>query len=716
MCFWNLVREVLRFHGVSKRDRGKSKKDSGYTRHALTAKYKGGPKAHRTSCSFEQVLKKAFEWTTTEEIAFTQLKEYLASPPLPSRTQDGENLFLYLAVSPQAVNTVLVREEQGTQLPVYYTSRALRGAELRYPRAKKIAFAMVIAARRLRPYFQAHPIKLLMDQPLRRILHSPETSGRLIQWSIELGEFDIEYKPRIAIKVDGSITKDASGAGLILTSPKGQRLSYALRFEFKTTNNEAEYEAQVVGLELASAVGASHVLAKSDLQLVVGQVLREYTVKEEIMQKYVDKVKAQVAKLQSFNIVRIPREENNEADYLAKLAMAKEDAIPRNTPVRYLELPSIVSPDIQVQAINYSDSWTGPIVDYITNGTLPGDKVKARQLKIRVAKYLMMGDVLYRRSFSLPYLRCLTTTESLQAMEEVHQGICGDHQGGRMLAYKLLRLRYYWPSMQKDCNSLVQKCEKCQRFANIIHGSPTVLTPMKGPWPFAQWGLDLIGPLPMAAGQVQYAIIDVDYFIKWVEVKALATITAEGIHVHYASKAHPKANGQVEVTNRTIKKGIKKRLREAKGTWPDELYNVLWAYRTTPQTATGETPYSLAFGAEAVVPIEVELLNYRTTSIDHQENQKDLRAELDLLEETRETTMAKIAVYQQRMVKYHEAQVRPRSFRTGDLVLRKLDPTGKKVGYQVLHHVKAGAYRFATLRGKELPNSWNAEHLKKYYK
>ncbi|KAF7112289.1 hypothetical protein RHSIM_RhsimUnG0243900 [Rhododendron simsii] len=182
-----------------------------------------------------------------------------------------------------------------------------------------------------------------------------------------------EPKPWV-LQVDGSTTKDASGACLILTSPKGQCLSYALRFEFKTTNNEAEYEALVVGLELASAVGASHVLAKSDSQLVVGQVLGEYTIKEEVMQRYVDRVKAQVAKLQSFNNVRILREENNEADYLAKLATAKEDAIPQNTPIRYLESPSIFSSYIQVQAINYSDSWTGPIVDYITNGTLPEDK------------------------------------------------------------------------------------------------------------------------------------------------------------------------------------------------------------------------------------------------------------------------------------------------------------------------------------------------------
>jgi hypothetical protein len=111
-------------------------------------------------------LKKAFEWTATEETAFNQLKEYLTSPPLLSRTRDEEDLFIYLAVSPHAISAVLLREEQGMQLPVYYISRALRGAELRYPKAEKIAFAMVVAARRLRPYFQAHPIKVLTDQPL----------------------------------------------------------------------------------------------------------------------------------------------------------------------------------------------------------------------------------------------------------------------------------------------------------------------------------------------------------------------------------------------------------------------------------------------------------------------------------------------------------------------------------------------------------------------
>ncbi|KAG5544401.1 hypothetical protein RHGRI_016977 [Rhododendron griersonianum] len=261
---------------------------------------------------------------------------------------------------------------------------------------------MVIAARRLRPYFQAHSIKVLTDQPLRRILHCPETSGRLIQWSIELGEFDIEYKPRIAIK------------------------------------------AQVLADFLAEyTYPEPEELPKEEPKPWILQVLGEYAMKEEVMQKYLDKVKAQVAKLQSFSIVRIPREENIEADYLSKLATAREGAIPPNAPLRYLELPCIFAMNVQVQAVDYSNSWIGPITDYIQNGTLPYDNVKARQLKIRAAKYLIMGDVPYRRSFSLPYLRCLIPPESTRAMEEVHQGICGDHQGGRMLSYKLLRLGYY---------------------------------------------------------------------------------------------------------------------------------------------------------------------------------------------------------------------------------------------------------------------------------
>ena len=111
-----------------------------------------------------------------------------------------------MVVSSATVSAALVREEDGIQKPVYFTSRALRGAEERYPQMEKLAFALVIAARRLKPYFQAHTIIVLTNKPLRKAMHSPEVAGRMALWAIELSEFDIQYRPRTTIK--GQVVAD----------------------------------------------------------------------------------------------------------------------------------------------------------------------------------------------------------------------------------------------------------------------------------------------------------------------------------------------------------------------------------------------------------------------------------------------------------------------------------------------------------------------------
>uniref|UniRef100_A0A2N9GJG2 Reverse transcriptase domain-containing protein n=1 Tax=Fagus sylvatica TaxID=28930 RepID=A0A2N9GJG2_FAGSY len=149
---------------------------------------------------FFKTLKKAFAWTDECQQVFEELKRYLTEPPLLSPSKQGEELYLYLAISPTAVSSALIREEDRRQLPIYYTSRALRGAEERYPPMEKLAFALVTAARKLRPYFQAHTIVLLTNHPLRKAMNKPDAAGRLIQWSIELSEFDIDYRPRLTIK------------------------------------------------------------------------------------------------------------------------------------------------------------------------------------------------------------------------------------------------------------------------------------------------------------------------------------------------------------------------------------------------------------------------------------------------------------------------------------------------------------------------------------
>ena len=126
---------------------------------------------------FFRTLKRSFEWTTECQQAFEELKAYLSSPPLLSPSQPGEELFLYLAVSPAAISAALFREEEKVQKLVYYASRALRGAEERYPPMEKLAFALVTAARKLKPYFQAHTINVLTDKPLRRAMSNPEVAG-----------------------------------------------------------------------------------------------------------------------------------------------------------------------------------------------------------------------------------------------------------------------------------------------------------------------------------------------------------------------------------------------------------------------------------------------------------------------------------------------------------------------------------------------------------
>uniref|UniRef100_A0A2N9FIS9 Uncharacterized protein n=1 Tax=Fagus sylvatica TaxID=28930 RepID=A0A2N9FIS9_FAGSY len=595
---------------------------------------------------FFKTLKKAFEWTDECQRAFEELKKYLTKPPLLSPSKQGEELYLYLAVSPTA-----------------------------------LAFALVTAARKLRPYFQAHTIVLLTNHLLRKAMNKPDAAGRLIQWSIELSEFDIDYRPRTAIKaqaladfiaeftskddeptedveqtskwtmnIDGSSTKDSGGIGVVLKSPEGDTIKQAVRLQYPTTNNEAEYEALLTGLEMAKALGATELDVLSDSQLVVGQVNGDYEAKEGRMQRYLHQARHQINQFRKVKLSRIPREQNTEADQLAKSASSTT----ADDRIKVVQQSSLQT--TEMNPVHTENSWMTPIISYLQRGTLPDNRHEARRLKVRASRFLMLQGTLYKRGFSLPYLRCLAPDEANYVMREIHEGVCGDHSGARALQRKIVRAGYYWPSMKADAYQFVQRCDKCQRFANHLHSPPAVLVPMTAPWPFAQWGLDIMGPFPIGRRQLKFLVVAIDYFTKWVEAEPLATITERniqnfvwkavicrfgiprvlvsdngkqfdnprfrqfsqelGIHNHYSSPGHPQANGQVEVTNRSLLKLIKTRLEGAKGLWPEELPSILWAYRTTVRIPTGETPFRMTFGSEAVVPVEIGLTTFRTSAYD----------------------------------------------------------------------------------------------------
>ena len=130
---------------------------------------------------FFKTLKKAFAWTEECEIAFQELKHYLSNPPLLSPSKEGEDLFLYLVVFVTAVSAALIREENQVQLSMYYVSQAFQGAEAQYPRIEKITFALIVASRKLRPYFQANPIIVMTDQPIKKARNKLEVAGRMVQ-------------------------------------------------------------------------------------------------------------------------------------------------------------------------------------------------------------------------------------------------------------------------------------------------------------------------------------------------------------------------------------------------------------------------------------------------------------------------------------------------------------------------------------------------------
>ncbi|KAK2997729.1 hypothetical protein RJ639_025983 [Escallonia herrerae] len=298
---------------------------------------------------------KNFALTDDCQTSFEELTTYLSSPTLLSKPFPGEDLFLYLSITRVAVSVVLVKEGDEVQKPIYYVSKVLQNVETRYPKIDKIALALITLARRLRPYFQSHSIIILTDQPLRKVLLSPEASGRLINGSIELGEFDIQYKPRTIIKaqalvdfivectlpedppqlvvsevtdpwnlyVDGSSAVGSSGAGIILISPEGFTIEYALRFGFQASNNKAECEALLAGIRLAHALRVDSLSVHSDSQLVVNHVLGDYEARDKRMAQYLELVKTSAVKFKNFTIHQIPRDQNTQADALSRLASAE---------------------------------------------------------------------------------------------------------------------------------------------------------------------------------------------------------------------------------------------------------------------------------------------------------------------------------------------------------------------------------------------------------
>nr|XP_025641263.1 uncharacterized protein LOC112736141 [Arachis hypogaea] len=736
---------------------------------------------------FQTISKnKKFHWTEEGEKAFSELKAILATPPVLQRPEIGDPLYLYLSVSNYAISSALILETGKTQQPVYFVSRVMQPTEQRYPKIEQLALALITTARRLRHYFQSHTIIVRTNHPLRQILTKPELAGRLTKWSIELSEFDIQFQTRPALKaqvltdfitemtphdhietwelhVDGASSREGSGAGMILKEGNKVVAEQALQFHFSASNNQAEYEALIAGLKLALSHKATNLTAHCDSLLVVQQIRGEFQVKDPLLEQYWLIAKDLISNFSSFTILHVHREQNVRADILSKLAATRAD-----TQTSTLSQHTLTKPSIEllcIENINHLHDWRKPFLEYICTGTLPRDELHPQQFKRKASFYTKISGELYRRGFSQPLLRCLDQNQAKEVMNEVHEGVCGNHIGGRALAAKIIRTGYYWPTIKRDCIAKVKTCDKCQKHEAISTKPAEVLHSMEVSWPFYRWGLDILGPFPTAPGQVKFLLVSIDYFSKWIEAQPLAKITAEkvrsfiwrniicrfgipkeiisdngrqftdnklglflknfNIQHRFSSVEHPQTNGQAEAANRVVLQAIKKKLDNAKGEWAELIPEVLWSYNTTIHNTTGETPFKLVYGSEALIPIEVGLPTLRAELYDEQQNQRARSAELDLAEEDREIAAIKQRAQKRIMERKYNRKVIPRIFNKGDLVLRRTEearrpPAHGKLAanwegpFRVTQVLGKGAYQLQTLQGNAIPGNWNISSLKMY--
>ena len=468
---------------------------------------------------------------------------------------------------------------------------------------------------------------------------------------------------------------------------------------------------------------------------------------------YLQKVRDLLKKFARVQVKHVPRVENSRADALEKLATAPQEDLGMSTPVEYMAEPYIDPYSMTIAPVESEPSWMDPIWNYIIDGSLPDDPKEVAKIRVRSARFTNHKGSLYKRGFFTPFLKCISGENTRYVLSEVHEGVCGNHIGARALAGKVLRQGYYWPTILKDATDLVKKCRICQEHAKISCLPSEPLTSITSPWPFQQWGLDILGPLPIGKGQCKFIIVAVDYFTNWAEAEPLATITEQKIrnfvwraiicrfgipralvsdngkqldNAKFRDFCAELGNGQAEVTIRTLKAALKTKLEDLKGNWVEYLPEVLWAYRTTQKSATRETPFALAFGTEAVAPVEVGIKSPRIKLASKEHNDEALRLNLELLVEKREQVQRRTEEYQRKTARYYNKKVKPRSYTPGDLVLKKLLPARKNPAhgklspnwegpYIITRVVRPGNYELQTEEGKILQHTWNAEHLKRFY-
>jgi ribonuclease HI len=587
---------------------------------------------------------------------------------------------------------------------------------------------------------------------------------------------DEDNQGRWKLYFDGAANAVGSGIGAVLVSPKGQQTPIAVKLGFDCTNNMTEYEACIVGLQAALEFGAYELEVFGDSLLIVSQTNGEWQARDPKLIPYQRYISRLIPKFKYVTFTYTPRAHNHFADALATLASLiklVEGGDVRPLRIETRDIPAYcvcIEECMNVEAEIDDKPWYYDIKRFIQDREYPSRATENEKKYIRrmAFQFFLSREILYKRTHDATLLRCVDAEEANRLIQEMHAGLMGAHANGPFLARKIMRAGYYWLTMERDCIRHVQTCHKCQMYQNSKNAPPQYLHTMASPWPFSAWGMDVIGAItPKASNGHEFILVAIDYFTKWVEACSFKNVTQVAvtrfvknniicrygmpemlitdnasnlnnrmmdqlcqqfkIQHHNSAPYRPKMNGAVEAANKNVKKILSK-MTETYKDWHEHLPYALCAYRTSVRTSVGATPYSLVYGMEAVLPVEVEIPSLRILSQTQLEEAEWAQAryeQLNFIDEKRLAALCHGQLYQRRIERAYNKKARPRTFQPGDLVLKKRnmalsDPRGKfapsyEGPYVVKKAFSGGAIILADMDGEEFRSPINSDSVIKYH-
>jgi len=294
------------------------------------------------------------------------------------------------------------------------------------------------------------------------------------------------------------------------------------------SNNVAEYEACLHGIQLAVELGVKRLYVHGDSAQVINQLNKEWNTTHEKMDLYCKEIRKWEANFYGIEFIHVVRNKNQAADALSMIGSSQAQIL-QGVFVQDINKPSVGgdvvdkpnSDALLVQDTTLttsSDDWRTPFIKYLLDGSSFQDKTENERLIRQSTNYILVdGRLMGKNANSEVLLKCITQDDGTKLLEDIHAGSCGNQAASRTLIRKAFRAGFYWPFVVADAEKLVQRCEGCEFFAKRTHIPAHEIQTILSSWPFVYWGLDMIGPFKPALGNFKFMFVLVDKFSKWIE-------------------------------------------------------------------------------------------------------------------------------------------------------------------------------------------------------